>query len=534
MSVDVELTQPALEQDVDGDASKRTGLRPKAKWAVRVRYDPDKGFREADMTTNVHEYVKRYDVREGYKREDCTGKDGDQAWPFKESAIKTTGRAVLQVQDGNGVWSPTIVDGYDKLKQFFESEVGKKKRMREAGFGEPFFDGGMSSLPGGLSPTRLIDTEFVPIMAGPFFKQLYIYDYLYMHARAFELVNHNPLAASATKLLQRFTIGRGLSFHIKDDDVRDAWDDFWTGNEMDKQIKKWARDINWQGELMIKYLEDGPDGKLSCRSLDPSTCWEVVTDPEDIEKVYYYHFQWPSQYQIWVSGRVPISQYFIQQIPPTNIQHLKINVSSMEKRGRSELLPGMSWLKRYDDLFSGKTLKAVLEANLVWVVTVKGDQGDVDSLEMSDAIQELPPPGGMWVQNEAVDIKPATASLTASRGDGGVGQEIANTFATSINLPGEYFNISGERGSARATALVRTDPAVKTIEEKQQIMKEAVSEAFERVVTAAILAKKLDPKKARVDPEIKNYPDPDIGKRGKKQWGGYGPGTVRAKKVSIR
>ncbi len=528
MSAEVEIKPNVDPEAVDIDDVQAPGkkLKPLGKWAYRIKYDPDKGYRESDMTVNVNDYIKRYDLREAYKKTDC------DSWYWKDDAIKTTGRAVVQVySEADKMWLPKTLDGYAALKQFFESDEGKAKRLREAG--DPFFDG--TSHMNVLNPTRLIDTEFVPIMAGPFFKQLYIYDYLYMHARAFELVNHNPLAASAIKLLQRFTIGRGLSFHIKDDNVREVWDEFWTRNDMDKRIKGIARDINWQGEVMLKYLEID-EGRLSVRSLDPSTCWEVVTDPEDIEKVYYFHFQWPSQYQIWVSGRVPISQYFIQQIPPTNIQHYKINVSSMEKRGRSELLPGMPWLKRYDDLFAGKTLKAVLEANMVWVITVKGDQGDVEALQSSDAVQELPPPGGTWVQNEAVDLKPMSAGMAASRGDGGVGQEIANTFATSLNLPGEYFNISAERGAARATALVRTDPAVKTIEEKQQVQKEILVEMHERVVANAIVAGKLPRSAARKDPELVQGRDPDIGKRNKNYRPGFGPGqnVQRAKKVSIR
>lgn len=523
MTVTADIEHEDIDQPVGPKKQK-----PMGKWVGVVKYDPDKGTRESDLQTNVYDYIKRFDLREGYKKEQC------DVWPFRDTSIKTIGRAVVQTWNAREAkYEPKTIDGFTSLKQFYESDEGKVKRLREAG--DPLFDTGSSNF-GGLSPTRLIDTEFIPIMAGPFFKQLYIYDYLYMHARAFELVNHNPLAASAIKLLQRFTIGRGLSFHIKDDEVRKVWDEFWTRNEMDKLIKDIARDFNWQGEIMLKYLEVD-DGRLSIRNVDPSTCWEVVTDPEDIKKVYYYHFQWPSQYQIWVSGKVPISQYFIQQIPPTNIQHHKINISSVEKRGRSELLPGMPWLKRYDDLFSGKTLKAVLEANMVWKVTVKGDQGDVDALQLSENVQELPPPGGTWVQNEAVDIEPMSANLTASRGDGGVGQEIANTFATSINLPGEYFNISGERGSARATALVRTDPAVKTVEEKQQTVKEVIQEAYERVVTTAILAGKLPKEKARKDPEMVQGRDPDIGKAPKKYTPGFGKGKkqpVQSKKVSIR
>jgi hypothetical protein len=510
--------------DADGPEQGQKKNKPYAKVLGGMKYDSEEGIRPRDFLTPTHDYVRRYNVRESFKKTKANEKD----WPYADAVIKPDLKAVFQVwNESNKAFEIKDVKGYAELKSFFESDEGKAKRLMESGGFD--IDGGGMGRGTQMNAERLLDTEFVPIMAGPFFKQMYIYDYLFMHSKAFELVNHSALAAAAIKIMQRFTIGRGLSFHIKDDDVRDCWDEFWIRNQMAKRSRGIARDINWQGEIMLKYLEI-EDGRLSVRSLDPSTCWEIVTDPEDIEKVYYYHFQWPSQYQIWTSGQIPVSQYFIQQIPPTNIQHHKINVSSMEKRGRSELLPGMRWLKRFENLYDGRTLKAVLEANLVWVITVKGDQGDVDALTASQNVQEMPPPGGTWIQNEAVSLEPASASLTAGGRGMDVGQEIANVFMASLNLPGEYINVSGDHGgSARATALVKTDPAVKTIEEKQQMVKEIVMEMYERVLTSAVMAKKLDPKKAAqaANPDIVPEDDPDQVKRAAKR------GVVRAK-VSLR
>lgn len=71
--------------------------------------------------------------------------------------------------------------------------------------------------------------SFIPIMGGPFYKQLYLYDYLKMNAIAFNLVNHNAIAAAAVKMLQRFTLGRGVTFNIKDDECRTLCEAFWIG-----------------------------------------------------------------------------------------------------------------------------------------------------------------------------------------------------------------------------------------------------------------------------------------------------------------
>jgi len=73
----------------------------------------------------------------------------------------------------------------------------------------------------------LLDQYFAPIMGGPLYKQLYLYDYLKMNALAFNLVNHNAIAAVAVKILTRFTLGRGVTFNIKDDECREIWEEFW-------------------------------------------------------------------------------------------------------------------------------------------------------------------------------------------------------------------------------------------------------------------------------------------------------------------
>lgn len=79
-----------------------------------------------------------------------------------------------------------------------------------------------------------------------------------MNAIAFNLVNHNALAAAAVKMLTRFTLGRGVTFNIKDDECREIWTEFWDRTQTPKRLKQMARDITWQGELMLRYDEDRP------------------------------------------------------------------------------------------------------------------------------------------------------------------------------------------------------------------------------------------------------------------------------------
>lgn len=466
-----------------GRQPARRRPRPAGGWAGKIRYSPDADFGPEAFQTPVDEYVKRFNARVQFRT--STGivrptVDAVLLEPVRESQRWRPRRVVGPVQD---------------LRAFFESESGQYKRILESG---DSFDLDYSGS-GPLSNTRLIDQEYVPLMAGPFHKQLYIRDYLLMHARAFELRNHNALASSAIKILTRFVIGRGLSFHVKNEQAQAVWDEFWEREDMRRKLREIVSDLSWQGELLLKYSEP-VRGFTTLRNVDASTCWEIVTDPEDVEQVYYYHFQWPTPYQMWTSGTIPISRYIIKQIPPTVIQHVKLNVSSTEKRGRTDLLPAMPWLKRFNDFYDGQTVKALLEANLTFKVKVHGDQNDVDALLSNPNLTELPPPGGVWIENEGVNLEPLSATLTASRGSGGIGQQIASIVATSLNLPAEYFNIE-TAGPARATALVRTDPAVKAIEDRQQIVREFLEDMYDRVMASAYAAGRISSLAAKAEPE---------------------------------
>jgi hypothetical protein len=473
------------------------GRKPWAKVLQTVAYDPEKGFRESDLTTTAPDYARRFAVFPGGDPKD---ERHHVRVPGYESAFvprEIEGQTLFWRQ-AEERWVPAMVRSAAELRQFNEAEGHATRLMEQFGFD---FGDGSDRLGGAMGADRLLNAEYVPIMAGPFFKQLYIYDYLKMHATAFEMVNHSALAAAATKIMMRFVLGRGISFHVKHDKAREVWDEFTERNNYRDKLRQMARDLPWQGELMLRLYEK-QRGFVTLRVLDCSTCWEVVTDPEDFEHVFYYHFQWPAPYQIWVSGQIPVTKYIIQQIPPTNIIHVKINVSSQEKRGRSDLMPAMPFIKRFNDFYSGQTLKAVLEANLVFKIKLKGDQADVDAFLANPALTELGPAGSTWIENEAVDLQPTSATLTASRGSGGIGQQLAAIVAASMNLPNEYFNIeAGPGGAARATALVRTDPAVKTIEDRQQILREQNERVYERVMAAAYLAGRLPKEAAREEPE---------------------------------
>ena len=86
---------------------------------------------------------------------------------------------------------------------------------------------------------------------------------------------------------------------------------------------------------MGRHVDPRPVGKgliPRVRLIDPSTVWEILTPPEDINQPIAYQQVFPTQYQIYTGidkgGVVPSSKFIMQQIPAEEVLHFKINCVS--------------------------------------------------------------------------------------------------------------------------------------------------------------------------------------------------------------
>ena len=311
-------------------------------------------------------------------------------------------------------------------------------------------------------------TEYTPLYSGPFNKQLYIYDYLSMHAKAFESRNHNPIAKRIVDVLSQYAFGRRFQVRIKNERKKKVWDEFDSTYKIVHKLSEfWIKEYLTYGELMI-------DTKM-WQSIDPSTVWDIITDPDDISKVYYYYQSYSTAYQTFTGYKVtgepgsakqaPV-QYIIRQLPAHQVLHIKGNVVSQEKRGRSILFPILGWLKRIKDYYNAKVIRAQLESSFIWDDTVDGNAGDVAA--HAATYSSMPLPASIFVHNKAVERKPMAAIESASRGaGGGISDDLLAFIATAVGIPKEFFNVVGAGSGNRATALVGSEPFEKVIEDLQ-------------------------------------------------------------------
>lgn len=309
-------------------------------------------------------------------------------------------------------------------------------------------------------------TEYTPTYGGPFFKQLYLTDYLTMHSRAFEQVNHHPIGKRIVDILAQYAFGRRFKVRIKDEKKEKAWNDFEKKINLTQRISKyWVREYVLYGELFID--------KKTWQSIDPSTIWDVITDPDNILDVYYYYQSYTTAFQQFTGMKVkgapgaenqkPV-EYIIRQIPAQEVLHIKRNVVSQEKRGRSILFPVLGWLKRIKDLYNAEVISAWLQASFIWDDTIMGADTDVNAHAAKYA--GMPAAGSVFVHNESVKRQPMSAMPSGgSRSVSGIGEELLSFIATGVGIPKDFFNVIGGGGGSRATALVGAEPFTKVIED---------------------------------------------------------------------
>lgn len=350
------------------------------------------------------------------------------------------------------------------MKEAFLTKAGKLKEDWSG-------DGWGGAYNGPYDPNQY--TEFAPITGGYFYAQQYLYDMLKGMAYSFEAWNHNPLAKRIIDGMAQYTLGRRFDWHLnpksKDFNKKQkAWEKFATDINLRQRLSKyWIREKLIFGELFLN--------QKNWQSLHPATIWEIVTEPTDITNVYYYFRSFPTQYQMYsgykVAGAagskdVPSMRYVVEQIPYTQLIHLKGNCTSFEKRGRPKLFPVLGWLKRVKDLYQAQITRAQMQSDYAWDVAVDGSSQDVASFQNSNSC--IPRgTGNTFVHNKAVTRTPMPmATSGGSRGDTTVDNVLA-FIATSCGFPKDFFNVISTGGGSRATALVGAEPFTKVIEDEQ-------------------------------------------------------------------
>jgi hypothetical protein len=352
----------------------------------------------------------------------------------------------------------------------------KKEALRalnETKLREDFYD--RNSILDGVTTRsdRAQFTEYTPIMGGPFHKQLYMFDALRSLALAFEAKNHNPIAKRVIDIRTEYTVGRGFKISSKDQGYLAQVDGVVMDIKLRDKAPVWSDEFDTYGELFIDNIK--------WQSIDPSTIWQVVHEPDDVNKEVYLFQSYPTDYQMFTGYKVPgapgsekveSSKYIVRQVPASQYIHIKQNCVSNEVRGRSILFPIHGWLKMAKDLLEAETIRAKLQACQVFDVTITGDDQDVQNVARE--YSGMPVPGSLRAHNDQVKFENVAVMPQSSTGaSSGIFEAVMSVIATNTGIPKEHLNVNSRAGS-RATALVSSEPFAKVIEKRQIIFEDLI------------------------------------------------------------
>lgn len=452
----------ALDEDApktNGARVIHTGLKFDEK-----RYQYDDAFVPSDPVTpqNVHTTMELMHLLQENKKIEI------------DARVMVANRRTLE-------YNFRRINGREKFIEAFK-EAGPKwsRKFREGdGFGSDMSQAGSS----------VDQNDMIPILGGPFYKQLYQYDYLRMHNYCFFLKNHSPACKAAVEIITDFVLGRGFKVESEDPASQLMWDAFAEANDFTTKAKQIVNELITYGENMIWKLPNhatkityqlSPGQKVPTgiipriRMIDPSCIWEIVTFPEDIERVIYYQWIAPTQYQTYTAPGVPTLKFIFTQVPADQVIHTKINAASNEKRGRSDLFASMGYAKRLDDAVNYGLISDMKRAAWSIDTEIRGSQADVDAyFAAQQALGTIPAAGSEFIHTEAVkrkyDSNPGASSQSSDSFIWAL-----NMFCMGVRVPVSYMGTHLSGGQTKASALVSTEPVAKMFEGRQDLLKGVV------------------------------------------------------------
>lgn len=349
---------------------------------------------------------------------------------------------------------------------------------------------------------NVIGNDFLPLLGGPFNKQLYLADYLRMNALCYFAYNHDPIMRRSVHIMRDFILGRGFSVNCDDPNAMIKWDSFSKANQIPLMMDYIARGISRDGEVMVWKLPAG-ESKITwnispdqappraiiprVRLIDPSCIWEIVTFPEDITRVLFYQWVSPTQYQMYTgqAGKewVPSMKFIFRQIPAGEVNHYKVNCDYNEKRGRSDLFSALGYSKRMRDAVDYSIVGMMKAAAFCIDTTIEGSQADLDEyIQAQEALGEIPPAGSEFVHTKAVEREYKGNAAAQGSSANPSFEWTLSMVSMATGIPVNYYGTHLGGATTRASALVATEPVAKMFEQRQNTLKEILEDLWEYVV----------------------------------------------------
>jgi len=302
----------------------------------------------------------------------------------------------------------------------------------------------------------------------------------------------DPLGRQSIRLWTDYTFGPGMTWNTEDEAAKKALDGFWNAQNNQSVLsargqRKSSDKLLIDGEVFFAIFL-GPNGSAIIRRIDPLEIFEIITDPEDIDSVLFYHRKWTTRMgqpmeNIYPSITNPKGESALnaagQRIEKTDdalVYHLTYN--TIGQRGNPLLLPALDWIKQYRRFLASRVAIMLALARFAWRSKVKGPQAAVDGIR--DTVHDEEVAAGSWlVENLAMDTQPIKQE-TGSKGAYTDARMIKLQIAAAVGIPEQYYgDISiGNLATAKTVEL----PMMKMFQSYQKVWGDAFQDMDEVVL----------------------------------------------------
>lgn len=309
---------------------------------------------------------------------------------------------------------------------------------------------------------------------------------------AYYLYETNPLAHRILEMTKDFVVGGGLTYTVKDEQVKEILDGFWNDpvNHWDLKQHQKALELGLYGEQCYPVFVNNVDGSVRLGYADPNNISEVITDPENAEQaiaVVLKSEMGQDKKTLAIvrhdsSGKLTVPD----ETTAGGCFFFAINKVSNATRGRSDLLPVADWIDAYDKMLFNRLDRQALMNCFLWDITL--EDMTPDKIEEFLRTVKPPNPGEIRAHNQKVKWEAVTPDLKAS--DAEIEAKLIKAqILSGAGLPPHWFAEGGDVN--RATALEMGTPIFRRLVSRQKYFCYMVEHIFNFVIDQAIIHNSL-------------------------------------------
>ena len=191
------------------------------------------------------------------------------------------------------------------------------------------------------------------------------------HEDCWEAYIENPLAKGYVDRLIDFVIKDGFQLTSKDNKTVEALERFEEETDWKALQTQACREITIYGELFDRFFASG-DSFPETRFVDPSSIKNIVTDEEDAQTVKGYFHEYEVLHYDAKGDVTTTKDQKTELIEADEIIHAKVNTVSTAKRGISDLLCVLKWLKRHKITFTNLIRRTNVQTSVIGQKIISG------------------------------------------------------------------------------------------------------------------------------------------------------------------